>query len=500
MATAASLLYTCPEGDYNPGTNPNIGRDDNQSNGTCVKLAGCETDPVSEITNTVKNFLKDAKKVLSFAGNIGNEVQAAAGVLKELGGLLVGSLMNKLTEKLKELIKQGVTALLASTGGLALPSIIALKPAVQGLIKGMVCLINKIINGLFDTAVDLLSNLVGNIQNFVSCAAEQFTGAFINPIIDQIADGVTELLGPLEEIISPAFKIVDFLLGAVDAVSAVGGLFQCNESKNCPTVKGYFVGGGFCTGEESDEAPPDVGKILSKLSIAKAASNLSNDFQRQFGQWDIFGDGTTLNDSGIVNANGSCYTGNPLACGAPKVTIFGGGGAGAAGRVILSGIVDNTEGLSDVVGKVGSVVGVDLISGGSGYKTAPFVTISDSCGLGRGAFAKANINEKGEVTSITMISSGLGYPVDEDTPLGIVGAVIENGGSNYADTDNIDGFDLTIEDGIIIDARINRVTPVNELPVLNVNTKTGSGARIKPLVNALPVVEKQLQEVIDCIE
>ena len=63
MATAASLLYTCPEGDYNPGTNPNIGRDDNQSNGTCVKLAGCETDPVSEITNTVKNFLKDAKKV-----------------------------------------------------------------------------------------------------------------------------------------------------------------------------------------------------------------------------------------------------------------------------------------------------------------------------------------------------------------------------------------------------------------------------------------------------
>jgi hypothetical protein len=500
MATAASLLYSCPDGDYDPGRNPSLGRDDNQSNGTCVKLAGCETDPVSEITNTVKNFLKDAKKVLSFAGNIGNEVQAAAGILKELGGLLVGSLMNRLTEKLKELIQQGVAALLASTGGLALPSIVTLKPAVQALIKGMVCLMNKIIGGLFDTAVDLLSNMVGEIQNFASCAAEQFTGAFINPIIDQIADGVTALLGPLEKIISPAFKIVDFLLGAVDAISAIGGLFQCNESKNCPTVKGYFVGGGFCTGEEDEEEPPDVGKILAKLSIAKGASNLSNDFQRQFGQWDIFGDGTTLNDSGIVNANGSCYTGNPLACGAPKITIFGGGGVGAAGKAILGGIVDNTEGLSDVVSKVGSVVGVDLLSGGSGYKTAPFVTISDSCGLGRGAFAKANINEKGEVTSITMISSGLGYPVNENIPLGIVGAVIENGGSGFDNNDTLDGFDLTIEDGIIIDARINRVTPVNELPALNVNTKTGSGARIKPLINSLPVVEKQLQEVIDCIE
>jgi len=359
---------------------------------------------------------------------------------------------------------------------------------------------NKIIDGLFDTAVDLLSNMVGQIQNFASCAAEQFCGAFINPIIDAIADGVTALLGPLDKIISPAFKIVDFLLGAVDAISAIGGLFQCNEKKNCPTVKGYFVGGGFCTGEEEDEEPTNVDKILAKLSIAKGAQNLSNDFQRQFGKWDIFSDGTTLNDSGIVNANGSCYTGNPLACGAPKVTIFGGGGVGAAGRAILGGIVDNTEGLSDVVSKVGSVVGVDLLSAGSGYKTAPFVVISDSCGLGKGAFAKANINSKGEVTSITMISSGINYPVDEDIPLGIVGAVIENGGTGFDDNDTLDGFDLTIEDGIIIDAKINRVTPVDELPVLNVNTKTGSGARIKPLINALPVVEKKLQEVIDCIE
>ncbi len=99
-----------------------------------------------------------------------------------------------------------------------------------------------------------------------------------------------------------------------------------------------------------------------------------------------------------------------------------------------------------------------------------------------------------------MISSGLNYPVDEDIPLGIVGAVIENGGSGFDDNDTLDGFDLTIEDGIIIDAKINRVTPVDELPALNVNTKTGSGARIKPLINALPVVEKKLQEVIDCIE
>ena len=312
------------------------------------------------------------------------------------------------------------------------------------------------------------------------------------------SEGVTALLGPLEKIISPAFKIVDFLLGAVDAISAIGGLFQCNEKKNCPTIKGYFVGGGLCTGEEKSDEPSNVDRILGKLSIARGASNLANDFQRDFGEWDIFGDGTKLNDSGITGPGGGCYTGFPLSC-APQVIIFGGEGAGAVGRAILGNIVDNTEGLSDVVDKVGSVAGVELLSGGSGYKSPPFVSITDSCGMGYGGFAKANINAAGEVTSITVVSSGTMYPVTENVPLGIADVVIENPGSNYSPEDTIDGFDIVIENGQIISAKINRAIPVDGLPEIKVNTDTGSGAIIKPIINTLPVVEKKLQQVIDCI-
>ena len=193
MASAAALSI-CPTGSYIPDNDPSRDKDDNASNGYCVQLAKCETDPVNKITNTIRNFLRDVKKVLAFAGNLRSEIYAAAGILKEVGGLLVGSLMNALTEKLKKLIEEGIKALLASTGGLALPSIIALGPAMEALMKGMVCLMNKIIDGLFDTAVDLLSNVVGQVQNMAACAAEQFCGAFINPIIDQIADGVGVLI------------------------------------------------------------------------------------------------------------------------------------------------------------------------------------------------------------------------------------------------------------------------------------------------------------------
>ena len=143
---------------------------------------------------------------------------------------------------------------------------------------------------------------------------------------------------------------------------------------------------------------------------------------------------------------------------------------------------------------------MELLNGGSGYNTAPFVSITDTCGLGYGGFAKANINGRGEVTSITVVSSGLMYPVVDEFPLGIAGAIIENPGLNYSPDDTVDGFDITIKDGQIIDLKINTVTPVDGLPEIKVNTKTGSGAIIRPVINSLPVVEKQLQQVIDCIE
>ena len=77
--------------------------------------------------------------------------------------------------------------------------------------------------------------------------------------------------------------------------------------------------------------------------------------------------------------------------------------------------------------------------------------------------------------------------------------MIENPGSNYSPEDTIDGFDIVVENGQIISAKINRAIPVDGLPEIKVNTDTGSGAIIKPIINTLPVVEKKLQQVIDCI-
>ena len=72
----------------------------------------------------------------------------------------------------------------------------------------------------------------------------------------------------------------------------------------------------------------------------------------------------------------SC-NGAPVFCGPPKVVFWGGGGSGATGNAIVD--------------TFGQVIGVDIVNPGRGYSKAPFVSIIDECGIGRGVVADAVI-------------------------------------------------------------------------------------------------------------
>ena len=72
----------------------------------------------------------------------------------------------------------------------------------------------------------------------------------------------------------------------------------------------------------------------------------------------------------------SC-NGAPVFCGPPKVVFWGGGGSGATGNAIVD--------------TLGQVIGVDIVNPGRGYSKAPFVSIIDECGIGRGVVADAVI-------------------------------------------------------------------------------------------------------------
>jgi len=69
-------------------------------------------------------------------------------------------------------------------------------------------------------------------------------------------------------------------------------------------------------------------------------------------------------------------------CGPVKVYFYGGGGVGAKAN--------------PVIGKDGSLLAVDLVSGGFGYQYAPVTEVKDNCGIGAGSVVRSVLGEIAE--------------------------------------------------------------------------------------------------------
>ena len=261
----------------------------------------------------------------------------------------------------------------------------------------------------------------------------------------------------------------------------------------CHGVKEWTIGYG----------PKNKAKVNDILDNALESANISNAL------------------SGITTLT-SPYSkpdcGTPTSCGGPTVSFFGGNGIGGAGKVILGGIVNNTDGLGEItssVAKTGSIIGVEITDPGSKYSYAPpMVTFEDSCGLGYGAVGRAivdydkNSSTYGQITGVYMVSEGENYPVEDTLEGSVIDTVVLYPGSGYVpgDTaidDNGEEYNLTIDDnGKVISASpINRLK-VTELPTITIITEIGIGALIKPIVRTFtssPPSQDEIISVIDCV-
>ena len=185
---------------------------------------------------------------------------------------------------------------------------------------------------------------------------------------------------------------------------------------------------------------------MNALKISKGAASLTNDFERKWGKWDIFGDGDLLADS-ATNAiiPGGCY-GGPQETGGPYIEIFGGEGSGATAEAIMGYFVENTEGLGGVLGGVqrtGSILGAKMTNFGSGSRYPPMVNFRDKCNLGFGGVGKAILGGPNgdQVVAIVMLSTGEGYPElpPVATPIsdGITNVIVANPGTGYQPGDRV---------------------------------------------------------------
>lgn len=471
-----------------------------------------------KVDAAMKNYFKMASKAQNFNLDLSGELSKLTKMVGNFSKSFIGKISNSLQSNLVSFISGGMSKLASQIfsanpiAKIALSKVTAFQTSlinpVNKLFKGLECLTSKVGQAMSGVISDMLTGMTKNMLNAPTCATQQFIGALTNKIADSMDSVVSPLLSPIQGILSPigaSFNVKDKILGGINFMSKVGGLFKCEPPKKQTSSVKYVIDGLL----KKDLLPKEHQSLLdgamnsaatTNSLLQKAESGLSN-FEKAYGKWSIFGspiDSGGAHESAFTGGN--CDTGNTFACGPATVDIFGGDGNGAKGEVILGNFMTKFD-KDDIYGsfkKTASIIGVNITDPGRGFTEPPLVTFNDKCNQGYGAYGKAIIdtNSKsptyGQVKSIVILSQGENYPIDSN-PVTVNGQfpevyiddiIIEDPGSDYAETDTItDDIRPIVRNGQIVAIEIIEQLPYDVLPKLTVKSETGYGAVIRPIVS-----------------
>jgi hypothetical protein len=484
---------------------------------------------VDKISTEISNLTKKIQNANNFLNNLNSEIDRVSEKIQSATNELVGNAINSVYKQMIPIINSGLKALykavyavvfaatkidsIAHEAGVAAQK--AMVNPVKKLQSEIVCLGGKIIGGLGSIIKGMLKSTLENVQNFVSCVANQFVGSLVNNIIDNISGGLSSAIKGLGPILKFAggFSVSGLLRGSGSGIAGAASPLDCSQSAN--KSKGmtdqWTIGSGPKGSENTnfDDVVERANNIASTLSAAAGgisdvlnqATGLVNSASSLVNTFGSFASSSKIGSSSI----GGCYSGPPKFCGPPKVKIFGGGGFGASAIPLFGGIVGSGS------SKTGSIIGVKLVDPGSGYFFPPFVEFEDNCGQGYGAIARAVLEEddSGRIKYIYVVSEGENYPIDEEVDYYLEDILVQESGENYNDgdviTDNFGNkYTANVVNGGIVKVTPAATTtainkPVTDIPELTIESDTGFGAVLRPILRTEAGIFGEPIKSIDCV-
>ena len=453
---------------------------------------------IDKIKSRVQNLINKLKKLQGDIEKIQAEIDKAADKIVKYCNDFIGGMfdflingnedkggkfpgLKRLLKKALQLLYKSVfSSVLAATAnpiaahlaGVAAQKAMVLP--VKALEEAFGCVMGAAVSQLKSLVSEILESTLSNVSRFVSCAADQFAGSLLNSIIGVLEnlmsgplDGVAKLLEFIEN-----FDLGNILREGIGMLSEFGVGFGCNQdlSDFKGLVNEWTVGGG------------------SSGSVSTLASSMVNTFES------VQNIANIVNSGVDINSVQQCFTDALQFASPPIINIFGGGGSGCTAIPIFGNLVTDSNGFTTA-----SIIGVQVTNPGSGYRFAPFVEIVDDNDQGYGSIARAIIKD-GKVESIYIVSEGENYSVGNIEEYSVLNVLVENGGTGYEDAVVTDNLGNTYNHQIV-DGRIYQITPLNNivdsLPVLNIESNTGTGAILRPVLGASKFTG-ELQTSIDC--
>ena len=301
----------------------------------------------SEVENAIKS-VKNATPTQRL-----DIINNAAFKISGLGSGMVGDILNttysdlapKLNSGLHTLYKDVYGKVLLATQNGAIAKIAANKAQVamvgptKALQNFLPCAAQNITNNMFGSVRDLLTGMLDNVENFVSCIGDQFVGALFNNIIG----GINGEMGDLMKGVSKIFDgdLEGMLRSKAEGLLGIANAFNCD----LPTAdlgsktNSWVIGKGPNNINLEDISNAILGVANAAQSLQEAAGSPGG-ILGNLGLFDFMR--PDVSTPGFSSQLSDCYTGPPLNCSGIKVNIFGGGGKGATGKAILGMIVGDT--------------------------------------------------------------------------------------------------------------------------------------------------------------
>ena len=473
----------------------------------------CGKSELSKINIALHNFMTALKGIKQYGelyvmGTV-NKLQNLTNLIRDTSkiiGAVLKTLINRLRDFLIDKIHSAISALIDKL----LPQIAkSIKNTIiQVVVDNIFCAFKDIVKNLANLAVDFLKQMVEKVINVPFCAAQQFTNALVNNVaalvdtaVGPILEQINDVLGGVGKIVGSVFQALDYILGFES--------FLC-AAPNCPEITKFKASPWGGPSKSQVDAFDDFLAPLGGRQTPTADAIIGDatkfiDGIEIFEENKTFGSGRLGDSAGAAgqSLNTACKELTRASrCGPPKVEIFGGGGAGAVGELVLD--------------EIGRTVGVNLLNRGKGYIRPPFVSFVDSC---EDTFCSgyASINDRGEVDTITIrtpvivpredgrdefdppLDSGNGGGYGRDYVVCLYGFEILDTGVGYTvndsiqitpDVPNLSASVQMTEEGQII--AINIADPVCGIPgnpEVEIVSDTGYGCIIRPILEFIRIEE-----------
>ncbi len=315
------------------------------------------------------------------------------------------------------------------------------------------CLFVRLLENLENLIANALRGLLDKIINTASCLIEGFLSNFIGQIVSQLTAVINGILGPLSSLLG---SVISFTSEILDFAISILDFLTCKVKNVCPTTESWNP----LEGGQTQKFNLDFNRIFNSAKGVVSSFNNVINIPENIDNFNF----NLKTPEEILNG---CNTG-ALFCGPPNVIFGGGSGSGATGSAVINalgeligvniitpgnytqapfinfedpcgngvgaygipiiGPIDTigiggidgtgtgtggtgtgTGGGTGVIG--GTITAINITSGGSGYTSAPIVTIT---GSGSGATATAVVSGGGTGTGIgvigvVIIKDGYGY-------------------------------------------------------------------------------------------